>query len=429
MKLPAELWGSVRQSPGKILTLVGPILLYRSVSLADYALFEVLFSTASMVAIILGMGFSFSLPYDLLESRGLGIPSLMRATFNISLTISVAVIGVAAVVRVSANGDTQWIIGLALLMTLKSSALGQSFLSSYYKTRLRVALGAFVEHSGWFAVACATIAIGFSKVAAPLLVILGFCSVNLLILAILINSTFPRLVPSQARIKSLGRFITHSCLPLMISQLSRVAAIASGRVVFLLAGHELASAYAALSFRLAAPVTFVYQVTYAASLRRIFAQRDRNLELNRLVSIILLAPGFLLLAIAVLKKIAFPTIFPPTPSFTIALYFSTQIAATLACGEVISIAQVGLDDGWPRARRVFSSVATALVLLSLLALLLVDDELLLMYGLCVSWLLYTASFLRTVSRQMGRLAVLVAVRRIAFASTLGAISLYFSSFV
>jgi O-antigen/teichoic acid export membrane protein len=370
-RIGSGLAAGVLKFPGKILTLVGPLLLYRALPAAEYAAFEVAISLSSLAATVVGGGLPAALPHEHFACSGGSMLVRMRRVLNAAAGAASAVVLAAWLLGdAGAGGHGHLPVLVILFAAATTSFLGQSFAAAYFRIHGRYGLSALVEHSIWLAAVAAVLVARPGRPSEQLAAVAWLSVVNALTVVLVANALLRRRhgpeVPglSPAEIRRIG-------MPVMVAQLANLAAASVSRIVLLFGGAPAAAADVALATRLSAPVVFVSQVLYSAWIAGLF---DRDPEAraktiaDAVLTINLVALG-LFLAVSCIGPLAGLLALPGYALFPVTLLLGMQLTALLASGEISATAFIGTGRSAQRALHLWAGVAVVAALQVALVLL------------------------------------------------------------
>lgn len=143
----------LQQLPGKSLTLLGPLVLYQSLDLHQYAVYEASFAIASILAILMSGGLAAALPYDVLEQRSSAVWQAMRRRFMGMLSLHLLLISlISCTLALDIQIQMHELrLQLVLMLLMACGILGQIYVSAALRLRHNYFYSALSEHSGWLA--------------------------------------------------------------------------------------------------------------------------------------------------------------------------------------------------------------------------------------------------------------------------------------
>lgn len=344
LNLPNSISVLLRQVPGKLLTVLGPLTLYWTLPVEQYAIFEACFGIASIIAVLAAGGLSSALPFDELSRGGTSVQIAMRRRLlQTYCTAAMALAGLVAVSHVMPLGEPA--VRASLVLTLACGLVGQTYAAAILRLRRQQARAAICEHSGWFAaLIAAPIAASVPLTwCTPVLVALQVA--NVLVVGLLLRrvTAIRGSANTEHRVTAIPPHLHGVGTPFVLSQLANVGALSGGRIVFLLTGHALASAESALAFRCAGPAVLVYQVLYASFLHKLFVPDKVQAEEVRYQAIVALLWGSAIVQVALGFVWAWvpETVIPFERQFMIAVFLAVQMVTFNSCCELLVLGEVG----------------------------------------------------------------------------------------
>jgi O-antigen/teichoic acid export membrane protein len=369
-RIGSGLAAGVLKFPGKILTLVGPLLLYRALPAAEYAAFEVAISLSSLAATVVGGGLPAALPHEHFACSGGSMLVRMRRVLNAAAGAASAVVLAAWLLGDAGAGGHGHLPVLVILFAAAKDWPRKLVVAAYFRIHGRYGLSALVEHSIWLAAVAAVLVARPGRPSEQLAAVAWLSVVNALTVVLVANALLRRRhgpeVPglSPAEIRRIG-------MPVMVAQLANLAAASVSRIVLLFGGAPAAAADVALATRLSAPVVFVSQVLYSAWIAGLF---DRDPEAraktiaDAVLTINLVALG-LFLAVSCIGPLAGLLALPGYALFPVTLLLGMQLTALLASGEISATAFIGTGRSAQRALHLWAGVAVVAALQVALVLL------------------------------------------------------------